>query len=338
MEGDSMVVKMSFACLREMFRSFLDVFWLRFLQTSFLHKFIGYCFKIFLAPFIFLKFFYLRFLLLRIPYLPQLSLDITSHCTLNCRYCCALLPYDKNRRHSSKKEILEDIRCLLRVVQKIGSVHILGGEALLHPDLPDIIENLIKIDRVKEIHLITNGSLLPSAELLNVLRNPKVSVEISDYINVQNRCNEVFQCFKKESIQVSFRILSWQNLHFSLSKKRTEKQLKEIFDRCCSKTCLNLRDGIFTRCQSSCHLMALGMVPYKSGDFVNIRHSGSREERKRLLYELENLLFNKKFLRACDYCDGYYKDGNLIPVAEQLPFGTFLSIQDEDSENIRDND
>ena len=83
--------------------------------------------------------------------------------------------------------------------------------------------------------------------------------------------------------------------------------------------------------------MEIGMVPYKLGDFVNIRHSGSREERKRILSELENLLYNKKFLQACDYCDGYYKDGDLIPVAEQLPSGTFLSLQDENSEGVRDN-
>jgi MoaA/NifB/PqqE/SkfB family radical SAM enzyme len=85
---------------------------------------------------------------------------VTTHCNLNCAYC-----EDFGARRNAQNEPpapLEDARHILRVIRSgVDSLWITGGEPLLTPHLPDLLDYAKRALRFRQISLITNGMLLP---------------------------------------------------------------------------------------------------------------------------------------------------------------------------------
>ena len=80
---------------------------------------------------------------------------ITQNCTFKCKYCSQSKIYTKNPKHASKNTIKSFYK-LLKKIDKDYEITITGGEALLHPDFFEIIENIKLLDF--KINLITNLS------------------------------------------------------------------------------------------------------------------------------------------------------------------------------------
>lgn len=93
---------------------------------------------------------------------PQLRIVVTPKCNLKCIYC---RPggegyHDNPQVVLTKEEILE----IIRIASLVGFTHVkfTGGEPLLRKDIFEIINETREIDRIKEIQLVTNGTLLKS--------------------------------------------------------------------------------------------------------------------------------------------------------------------------------
>jgi radical SAM protein with 4Fe4S-binding SPASM domain len=55
------------------------------------------------------------------------------------------------------------------------SVNLTGGEPLLFPHLPSLIEHLHRFSNLEEIHIITNGTISPARVLEEIRRSPKIT-------------------------------------------------------------------------------------------------------------------------------------------------------------------
>lgn len=60
-----------------------------------------------------------------------------------------------------------------------------GGETFLVRDLPKIVDYACSKKQIQHLQIVTNGTILPSPELLRAMKNPKVLLSVSDY-----SCNE----------------------------------------------------------------------------------------------------------------------------------------------------
>lgn len=91
---------------------------------------------------------------------------ITRHCNLSCGYCTE---YDK----VSKPVPVETLKTWLDVLHRLRVVNIalLGGEPLLHPDLPEIVAYA---NRHSQVSLTTNGYLL-KPKLIHALNDAGLS-------------------------------------------------------------------------------------------------------------------------------------------------------------------
>lgn len=78
---------------------------------------------------------------------------ITSHCNYQCKFCFASCMGKDVRDSTQQRAVLENL-CRLGI-QKINFV---GGEPLLHPDLPRLCEEAKGLGMITSI--VTNGSLL----------------------------------------------------------------------------------------------------------------------------------------------------------------------------------
>lgn len=92
----------------------------------------------------------------------NINIDVTNKCNYNCYYC-----YAKNDVYKSdfNKVSLErhDVDTLVRAISMIDkydvNIHIIGGEPTLFKHLNYFIDKLDNLDNVKNINILTNGSI-----------------------------------------------------------------------------------------------------------------------------------------------------------------------------------
>lgn len=87
----------------------------------------------------------------------DLFLDITTKCNLNCSYCFA--------RHFKEWEQIQSFKHLsfiektLRFSKYKFNIILFGGEALLHPEIKEIIELFLNSTKTNQVILLSNGLL-----------------------------------------------------------------------------------------------------------------------------------------------------------------------------------
>jgi cyclic pyranopterin phosphate synthase len=90
----------------------------------------------------------------------SLRLSVTDRCNLRCQYCMpeahyTWLPHPDILR-------VDELDRLARAFTHVGvdRVRLTGGEPLLRPDLPDLVERLAQNPRIRDLAMTTNGVLL----------------------------------------------------------------------------------------------------------------------------------------------------------------------------------
>ena len=90
----------------------------------------------------------------------NLRISVTDRCNIRCFYC---MP-NENVQFRNQTELLtnHEIVRFVRAVSRTGidRLRITGGEPLVRNDLPQLIEQLAKIDQIDDIGLTTNGMML----------------------------------------------------------------------------------------------------------------------------------------------------------------------------------
>lgn len=89
-----------------------------------------------------------------------LRISVTDRCNLRCIYC---MPPDGVRLMSHSDMIsYEEIFAIVKAASELGisKVRLTGGEPLVRLGLPNLVGMLAKIDKIDDIALTTNGSLL----------------------------------------------------------------------------------------------------------------------------------------------------------------------------------
>jgi len=92
----------------------------------------------------------------------DLRVSVTDRCNFRCTYCIPV----ENIEWKRKEEILsyEEIVRLISIFASLGvhKLRLTGGEPLLRPDLPKLIESVVRIPGIQDVALTTNGKLLPA--------------------------------------------------------------------------------------------------------------------------------------------------------------------------------
>ncbi len=105
--------------------------------------------------------------------LRDLRLSVIDRCNFRCSYCMPPNSRYKNHHFLQTKEWLRfgEILRLLKIFTRLGisKIRVTGGEPLLRPKLPQLIQEILKIPGIKDIALTTNGVLL--AEQAVALKN-----------------------------------------------------------------------------------------------------------------------------------------------------------------------
>ena len=97
--------------------------------------------------------------------LRNLRVSVTDRCNLRCQYC---MP-DEDYVWLPREELLsfEEIASLVEIFTELGvdRVRLTGGEPLLRRDLPVLVRMLAANQRLRDIALTTNGTMLRNMRL-----------------------------------------------------------------------------------------------------------------------------------------------------------------------------
>jgi GTP 3',8-cyclase len=97
--------------------------------------------------------------------LRDLRISVTDRCNFRCRYCMPAEVFGNDYAFLTRDELLDDdeIVRLAQIFVRLGvrKIRITGGEPLLRPGLPALVQRLNDIEGLEDLALTTNGILVP---------------------------------------------------------------------------------------------------------------------------------------------------------------------------------
>lgn len=201
----------------------------------------------------------------------------------------------------------------------------IGGEPLLYEKLPQVIEYIGSKYRnqINIFSITSNGTILPSKELINVCKKYNVLFRISNYTNsisnLEYQYNKLAKLFRDNKVQcrIGNKETTWMDYGFDYyERKCSNEELVEVFDKC-NTPCHEIRENRFYYC-----VMARSVsdnLSYNVGedDYLDINKlvgdNGKEEFLKYILGYSE-----KGYLDMCRFCHGADCKNYPIPAAEQM--------------------
>lgn len=241
-----------------------------------------------------------------------------QHCTLKCKHCCEHVPYLKNKKFSSPEVIISDCRKIANACEFIKYIELIGGEPFLHPNLVEVVKALLEIENVGYIKMFTNGTIVPDKEMVDLLKNPRVVLNFSNYEGqVNGKLAENIQMFKKilfdERIDYIFSESKiWTDWGDFNLRNRTNEQTAYNASHCFIYNCHRVYNGILYRCPHQYAGIEMGYIEDIEGEYVDLNKTSDCDLGVKL-EAFENLPFTE----ACKRCDMPFECPE-VPAAVQL--------------------
>ena len=196
--------------------------------------------------------------------IPHLEIDIVKACNLKCKHCTHLSPY----RHGyvTESDVVHWMETWAKKIVPRKALHLLGGEPLLHPDLPIIIHETRRIwGQGVPIAVVTNGTLLDqvSLDVFSAIKTTSCLLIISNHSETeyeQEQLNDNISLVKECGLnyQVRSSNQAWQ-VQYRLNKGHNPRPFNSLpraaWTSCNSKLCCSLMDNNLYKCsvlQSVC--------------------------------------------------------------------------------------
>jgi hypothetical protein len=257
--------------------------------------------------------------------LPYVELMITSHCSLNCKQCGLYIPYFNHRSHRSLAAMRDDLARLFSHVDHLLTLHLLGGEPFLHPELDALVAHVggRYRTRIRTVRLVTNGTVLPSDRLLSLCREHAICVQISNYSKTLPRMAPKIQRLvaqlEKHHVEYENRHTpTWWDVGSPVRRQNlTARQLQQRFDDC-RMPCRSLYDSKLFYCGAAASSVMGQLRPGDRGEYFDLNQPGNDTSQRTLsLFELGHT--RRGFLNSCRYCNGFGSLNKMrIPAAEQV--------------------
>jgi organic radical activating enzyme len=239
-----------------------------------------------------------------------LEIVTTTRCTLKCRHCIGDIPEVKKDEQYSMSflEYKSYLDTLLKNINSLKLVRILGGEPLLNKDIAKIIDYTLEQSKIKQVYLVTNATIMLSYEIIDVLTKypKKATVDISNYsankdVLPKLQIEEIIAKCKQNKITVNCpESYLWNPISPVKYHERSVKENKRYY-----RTCASLCVGMHKTPDNSA-----AVFPCLRAGTLFLRKTGKQVEGKdyfRLDSKLQKADIVKFHLNddfdACKYCN-----------------------------------
>jgi organic radical activating enzyme len=241
---------------------------------------------------------------------------VTERCSLRCRDCSHLIQYYQHPKDIDLDRYKESFDLLLKHVDRIAELRILGGEPFMNGNMEKLIDWYYDCNKIQGISVYTNGTIIPNEKVLKKLKKDKVKVHISDYKINKPGIKRLANVFDEYHIVYFVRNYdAWQEAGGVECRNRTLEEKKALFAGCFERNGYTFLKGQLHRCPRSAHAMNLKAMPDIKEEYVDLLNwCGTEEELKEKLRKLQE----RSWLESCNYCGGPDNHAQGIPAAIQI--------------------
>lgn len=245
-----------------------------------------------------------------------LDIQLTERCTMKCKDCSNLMQYYEKPIHADHDDLMLSLNNLLKAIDNLSEARLLGGEPFLYTKIDKVLELLCKSDKVSKIYIYTNGTIKIKNNIIDSLKNPKITIEITDYGEKLSRNKyNLIDLFNKEKLNyVCHEPQNWTDSARIVDNKLDEDKLSQMFKACCVNDVFTLLHGKLYHCPFSANVTNLKALFASNKEYVDIKHSKESE----LKSQLKNFIFGRPYLEACKLCLGRDFTQELVEPAIQL--------------------
>lgn len=223
---------------------------------------------------------------------------VTTYCNLECRDCSNGIQYQKKEHISTETHI----NSLNRITEfaPICNCNIQGGEALMYPNLPDVLMQIARNPRIAIITLATNGTILPNDFCMKIMKKCGVLLRVSNYGELSKKMIEIKQNANSNNVPCDAyeRARVWSIYGEFYARNRKPKVNKMIAQKCFFGTNdLMLYDNKLFCCCRTLYLFAMGV------DDALIKENVLDLREEKGLYRIREIVEGKMLYEICDYCD-----------------------------------
>lgn len=244
--------------------------------------------------------------------IPYAEIAVSMQCTLSCRDCCLMVPHYHHPEAMDAAAVLAAAEAFLEAVDRVIEFRVMGGEALMQRELPQVLETLLRHPRIQHLELVSNATLLPRPALLEVLCHPRASIYFSNYgPRLAPHYRRIIDVCLDAGLMVRAGgpERAWVDYGPPVQHTSNPAELQTIYSSC-DMICKHIWNGELHVCPRSAHGRALGFIPVAEADYVPLLTTPLSERRRRIreLYDLD-------CITACGYC--LYPHGTPVPAAIQ---------------------
>ena len=201
-------------------------------------------------------------------YFTSISFLPSTVCNLNCRNCLNFNPFAKKFFIRKLDDLKKDVDQFFKCVDRIMLFHVSGGEPLLYKYTVDIIEYIDENygDRIDKLRTVTNGTVVPSDEILEKLGHCNIEITVDDYRGAVPEYRENFDKLisKLEEYNIKYyinKVDSWIDLAPEKTdfSSLSEEQMIAHMDSC-SQSWQELRDGKLYSCNYAAYATVAGIT------------------------------------------------------------------------------
>ncbi len=247
---------------------------------------------------------------LRKPRLNYLEFHVAYHCNLNCRGCNHFSNLESEENFMDFDSWAKDMQQLKKLFWGIDTIRLMGGEALLHPELWKFVETAREIFPDARLGILTNGLLIPkiSDQLVDSMNKAHAYFEISAYIPTEKRKDKILAKLEESKIKHYYHPERVDSFFKALFLNPVSDK-NDAFSRCSCRSSVFLRDGMLSPCP------VVAMVDKFNERFgfeypTDERYSIYDVEDAWTLYETLNTA--PDFCRYCDPCIDWVEWGHCL--------------------------
>lgn len=242
--------------------------------------------------------------------LPRTPLMITTRCTLRCKECANLMPYYEKPKDYSADEIISWIKNVCDAVDEWICLELVGGEPFMYKDFERILTYALAQEKIQTVEVATNGTLIPSENIMQLLKNKKVIVKISEYPNIVDY-NRIIDRLKENGIRHELvYAMKWSRTGSLTHRGRSMLEVHTQYLNCGNaKMCRTILNGKLYVCSKAASLMEIGAAT--DIEFIDLK---TRENLRERIRDFLRLTYSE----ACNYCDLGTSAEELIEPAVQV--------------------
>lgn len=246
--------------------------------------------------------------------IPKLNILVTDKCSLRCKDCRALVPMVRNPQDEPLEKVIKEIDTILEVVDGVVDIEPIGGEPFLYPNLPELLEYLCSQDKIMNVCISTNATVIPSERCLEVLKNKKIFIYVSDYGYIEMMAKVVSSL---ESAGVSFVVESnqkWSDVGGINFRNRDLDSLRKEYMNCFGQFMVKyVWDNKLWLCPRAPRLKILNILD-SSHDYIDILEFKNKKD----LQEAIINSFFENYAESCNYCSQGDVESISIPAGIQM--------------------